>query len=83
MRPIYIPGQPHTEFNKDGSVTVVYPLQILYTIDRPSQQVDVELKIDHGTCDCCGEKRDGDEPNETLCWSCYLDAISDYNDERD
>lgn len=69
----YMPGKPVVEYS-ENSVTVSYPVQTLYSIGGPPTTQPFKGEK---TCAFCGEARDGDEPLENVCWSCYDDYVNE------
>ena len=76
----YVPGKPVVEYSENG-VTVSYPVQTLYSFGGPHIAPSI-FKGDK-LCACCGDPREGDEPNDGLCWSCYCESMDECDDEYD
>jgi hypothetical protein len=75
----YVPGKPVVEYSESG-VSVRYPVQTLYSFGGSPPTTPTMFKGDI-TCASCGESREGDEPNDELCWSCYCESMDEYDDD--
>ncbi len=82
MGVVHIPGKPCIENNPDGSVNIHYPVQTLYTFGDVTKINYAAVFKGQKWCSCCDDPREGDEPNEELCWGCYCESIEDYDDDE-